>query len=89
VDGIDNFYNTDNPGVELSGNFVVNLESDPDFNLLSVTGVPDHITAPGYGTVLVRAGGQWAIDPDGHIAGKDPFIDPKDVEQFCSIMAGD
>jgi hypothetical protein len=90
VDGVDNLYNFDNPGVVLSGHFTVNFELHPQtFELLSATGVPYHITAPGYGTVLVRAG-RWEVTyPDGHVAGKDSLIDPKDVEQFCSIMAGD
>ena len=90
VDGIDNLYNFDNPGVVLSGHFAGNFELDPQtWELLSVTGVLYHITAPGYGTVLVRAG-RWEVTyPDGHVAGKDSYIDPKDVEQFCSIMAGD
>jgi len=87
VDGIDSFYNIANPGVVLSGHFVVNFELDADFNTLSVTGVPYHITAPGYGTVLVRAG-LWESYPDGHIAGKDSLVDPKDVAQFCSILGG-
>ena len=79
VDGIDSFYNTDNPGVVLSGHFVVNFEVDPlTGEFLSVTGVPFHITAPGYGTVLVQAG----------LAGKNSFVDPKDIEQFCSILGG-
>jgi hypothetical protein len=89
VDGVDNFYNFDKPGVVLSGHFVGNFEVDPKtWELLSATGVPYHITAPGYGTVLVGAG-RWEVTyPDGHVAGKDSNIDPKDVEQFCSIMAG-
>jgi hypothetical protein len=49
-------------------------------------GAPYKITAPGYGTVLVRAG--LVISPNGHVAGKDSFVDPKDVGQFCSILAG-
>ncbi len=88
VDGIDSFYNTDNPGVVLSGHFVVNFEVDLQTGeFQSVTGVPYHITAPGYGTVLVLAG-KWVAYPDGHIAGKDSLVDPKDVGQFCSILAG-
>ena len=50
-------------------------------------GAPYKITAPGYGTVLVLAG-KWVTYPDGHIAGKDSSVDPKDVGQFCSILAG-
>jgi hypothetical protein len=50
-------------------------------------GAPYKITAPGYGTVLVLAG-KWVTYPDGHIAGKDSLVDPKDVGQFCSILAG-
>jgi hypothetical protein len=49
-------------------------------------GAPYKITAPGYGTVLVRAG--LVISPNGHVAGKDSFVDPKDLNQFCSIMSG-
>jgi hypothetical protein len=50
-------------------------------------GAPYKITAPGYGTVLVRAG-RWVSYPDGHVAGKDSYVDPKDVEEFCSIPTG-
>jgi hypothetical protein len=88
ADGIDSFYNTANPGVVLSGHFMVNFEVDPvTGEFLPGTGVSFHITAPGYGTVLVQAG-RWVNFPDGHIAGKDSFVDPKDVEQFCSILGG-
>jgi hypothetical protein len=90
ADGIDNYYNPDNPGVVLSGHFVANFEVDLQTGeFLSVTGVPYKITAPGYGTVFVRAG-RWGVGfPDGHVSGKDSLVDPKDVEQFCSILAGD
>jgi hypothetical protein len=88
VDGFDNFYNPANPDVVLSGHFVVNFEIDLlTGEIRPATGIPFHITAPGYGTVLVQAG-RWVIYPDGHVAGKDSMIDPKDVAQFCSIMAG-
>jgi hypothetical protein len=50
------------------------------------TGVPYHITVPGYGTVLVRAG-RWF--GDGHLAGKDSLDDPQDVAQLCALLAGD
>jgi hypothetical protein len=87
ADGIDSFYNPANPDVVLSGHFVVNFEVDPQTGeYLRITGAYYHITAPGYGTVLVRAG--LVISPNGHVAGKDSFVDPKDVGQFCSILAG-
>ena len=87
VDGIDNFYNPANPNVVLSGKFVGTLVFDADWNVVSAQGVPYHITAPGYGTVMVRAG-KWVVYPDSQIAGKNSLLDPKDVQQFCSILAG-
>ena len=88
ADGFDNYYNPANPDVVLSGHFVVNFEIDLQTGeIRPATGIPFHITAPGYGTVLVLAG-RWVVYPDEHVAGKDSLIDPKDVAQFCSIMAG-
>jgi len=90
VEGIDNFYNPLSPDVVLSGHFVGNVHFDPHTWEGHITGVLWHITVPGYGTVVVRAG-RWLEKeyPYGHIAGKDSFDSPQDMEQFCSLLAGD
>ncbi len=88
VNGTDNFYNPDNPSVVLSGKFAGNFGFvDWSGELLSTQGVPYHITAPGYGTVLVRAGLWLDYYPSGQVVGKNSEIDPKDMQQFCSILA--
>jgi hypothetical protein len=84
--GTDNLYNPLNPDVVLSGHFVHNFLIDERTGEQTDFGVPYHITVPGYGTVLVEAG-RWF--PDGRSVGKHSFGDPKDLEQFCSLLAGD
>jgi hypothetical protein len=87
--GFDNLYNPANPDVVLTGKF--SATADVDLNtgqLVFVSGIPAHITYPGYGTVEVRAG-RWLAYPIGHVAGKDSLIDPKDMAQFCPLLAGD
>lgn len=86
IEGTDKFYNPANPDVVLSGHFVANFDINELTGEQSEHGVPYHITVPGYGTVLLRAG-LW--DFDGHTAGKDSLLDPQDMEQFCSLLAGD
>jgi hypothetical protein len=88
--GIDNLYNPEKPGFELTsrhftGNLDVDLQTEAWVN---GRGVPYHITVPGFGTVLLRAG-RWTAYPDDHIAGKDSEIDPKDMAQLCSLLADD
>jgi hypothetical protein len=85
--GIDNFYNPDNPDRVLSGRFFANGKYDERTGEWYIVGVPFHITVPGYGTVLVRAG-RWSGFEEDHLAGKDSFLSPKDMEQFCSYLAG-
>ena len=79
VNGTDNFYNPDNPGVVISGKFAGTLVYDGNGNMVSGHGVPYHITAPGYGTVLVRAGRWLDFYPGGQVAGKNSLLDPKDI----------
>jgi hypothetical protein len=87
--GVDHFYNKQNPNFVLSGKFTGTLEFDPyTGEAIGGFGVPWHLTVPGYGTVLVRAG-LWSNYPDMHLAGKDSFNDPKDVAAFCSLLAVD
>lgn len=88
--GTDNFYNPANPGVELSGHFSGTLEYDARTGEMTARGLAVNITVPGYGVVLMRSG-LWASfpNPDIHVAGKDSLEDPKDMEQFCSLLAGD
>jgi len=89
-EGVDNLYNPANPGIVLSGHFVGSGHYDARTGKDYVTGVPYHITVPGYGTVLVRSG-RWIspLYPYGHIAGKDSFVSKGDMEQLCSYLAGD
>ena len=86
--GTDTYYNPDKPGVELSGHFSATTEVDLQTGeFIHASGIPVHITVPGYGTVLVRAG-LWSRYPNSHFAGKDSFDDPKDIAAFCSLLAG-
>jgi len=86
--GTDTYYNPANPGVELSGHFSATTEVDLQTGeFIHASGIPVHITVPGYGTVLVRAG-LWSRYPNSHFAGKDSFDDPKDIAAFCSLLAG-
>jgi hypothetical protein len=84
--GIDHLYNETNPDVVLSGKYSGTILYDVRTGELDASGLPLHITIPGHGTVLVRAG-RWTPWPDVH-AGKDSLGDPQDVEQFCSYLAG-
>ena len=84
--GTDNLYNPMNPDVVLSGHFVHNFLIDERTGEQTDFGIPYHITVPGYGTVFVEAG-RWF--PDGRRVGKQSSGDPKDMEQFCSLLAGD
>lgn len=86
--GVDHLYNPLNPDVVLTGSFSGSQEFDLRTGEESVSGLPFHITVPGYGTVLVRAG-RWSVYPSGHLAGKDSLFDPEDMEQLCSLLAGD
>jgi hypothetical protein len=87
--GTDNWYNPQNPGVELSGSFSATTEVDLQTGeYINAHGLPVHITIPGYGTALVRAG-FWSRYPNSHLAGKDSFEDPDDIAAFCSYLAGD
>jgi hypothetical protein len=81
--GIDKFYNPMNPAVVLSGHFVHNFWLDFRTGALTETGVPLHITVPGYGTVLVEAGRWFA---DGRVVGKHSFSDASDMTQFCALL---
>ena len=85
IEGTDSFYNPANPDVALSGHFTANISINDVTGETSEHGVPYHITVPGYGTVLVRAG-LWF--QDGQIAGKNSLLDPKDMVQFCSLLSG-
>jgi hypothetical protein len=85
--GTDNYYTPSNPDLVLSGSFTAMYHWDARTGLESWTGVPYHITVPGLGTVMVRAG-RFTGSQD-HLAGKDSLLSPKDLEQFCSCLAGD
>jgi hypothetical protein len=82
--GTDNLYNPANPGVVLTGRFGGAGHLDVRTGIWYYSGVPFHITVPGYGTVMVRAG-RW-YGPD-HLAGKDSLLSPEDMEQLCSCLA--
>ena len=87
--GTDNMYNEANPDVVLSGHFAGAGNLDKRTGEWYYAGIPYHITVPGYGTVVVRAGRWYGPEyPYGHIAGKDSFLSPKDMEQFCACLAG-
>jgi hypothetical protein len=87
--GTDTYHNPANPGVELSGHFSATTEVDLQTGeFINLSGIPVHITVPGHGTVLVRAG-LWSRYPNSHFAGKDSFEDPEDIAVFCSLLAGD
>jgi hypothetical protein len=88
ISGTDNFYNPANPHVVLSGKFSINYHYDVRTGKDYVTGIPWHITVPGYGAVLIRSG-RWFKYPEFHLAGKDSFANPTDLAQFCSCLAGD
>jgi hypothetical protein len=86
AEGTDNFYNPANPDVVLSGHYIHNALSDQLTGDWYDFGVPYHITVSGYGTVL-QISGRWF--PDGRMVGKNSLDDPKDVAQFCALLAGD
>jgi hypothetical protein len=83
--GTDNLYNPLNTGVELSGHFSVHVLYDARTGEETIWGHPYGITVPGYGTVAVVAGRMF---PDGRFVGRNSFADPKDMEQLCSLLAG-
>jgi len=85
--GIDNFYNPANPDVVLSGSFTGVYHYDARTGKDFTTGVPWHITAPGYGTIRLRAG-RWSGLEVEKLSGKDSFLSPTDLAQFCSCLAG-
>lgn len=85
--GVDSLYNPADPDVRLSKQFVGNLDVDLATGAwVNGRGVPFHITVPGFGTVMVRAG-RWTVYPVNHVAGKDSLNDPKDIAQLCSLLA--
>jgi hypothetical protein len=84
--GTDNLYNPANPGVVLSGHYAASTEYDARTGEVTGQGVPIHVTVPGYGTVMLRAG-RWSPWPD-HTAGKDSYASSTDLEQLCSCLAG-
>lgn len=85
--GTDNFYNPANPGVVLSGDYAGTIVYDARTGRTYGYGLAAHITMPGYGTVLLRAG-NWSAFHDEQRAGKDSFDSAEDMEQFCSYLAG-
>jgi len=88
-EGADNLYNPANPGVVLADKFALNTIYNARTGKNYVSGVSWRITIPGYGTAVVRTGRWYGAEyPDGHIAGKDSFLSPQDMEQFCSYLAG-
>lgn len=88
ISGTDYIYNPAYPDAGLSGSFSGNAEVDlATGELVWASGVPWHITAPGYGTVLVRAG-RWSVYPDGQLAGKNSFVIESDIAQLCAALSG-
>jgi hypothetical protein len=81
--GIDEWYNPAHPDVVLSGPFNGTILFDANWNVLSFTGLGTGIRVPGYGTVLQVAGRQI---PGGKWVGKNSTVDPKDLEQICSML---
>jgi hypothetical protein len=89
VQGVDSFYNPANPDKVLSGSFSGTLEVDLNTGeLVLASGLAVHITAPGYGMVLQRAG-RWLRYPNSQLGGKDSLLVPTDIAQFCSLLADD
>lgn len=86
IAGTASLYNPANPEVVLSGSFVHNIFIDLRTAEVFHFGAPYHITAPGYGTVLVAAG-RWFTD--GRMVGKHSITSATDMEQLCSLLAGD
>lgn len=87
--GTDNLYNPANPGVVLTGHFAGSGNYNARTGIWYYSGLPFHITVPGYGTVMVRAGRWYGPDyPYGHLAGKDSLLSPQDMEQLCSCLSG-
>jgi len=84
--GSDGLYNPENPGVALGGNFDVMMRYDPASNQWYDSGIDFQITVPGYGAVILVAG-RFLGDPGVHINGKNSFLNPADIEQFCSFLA--
>jgi len=93
LQGVNIFYNWDNPGAELVAKTNVTIHVNFVTGEAYVTGVLGNLTLPGYGTVQMMAGRwDWVLyhtDFEGsHLAGKDSLRSPQDVEQFCSYLAG-
>ena len=86
--GVDNFH-MENSDVVLSGKFSATVHTDMRTGKSTITGTLAHITEPGLGTVLQYTGRWDAYQyPGGHLAGKDSFNSAEDLEQFCSLLAG-
>jgi len=82
------FDNPLNPGVELATDTASGvMRYDFADDTWDVTGVSSHLTIPGYGAVMVRAG-RWSDYPFGHDAGKDSFESEEDKQAFCAYLAG-
>jgi hypothetical protein len=87
--GTDHFYNPENPGVVLAGSYSASADIDLQTGeLINGAGTPVHITVPGYGTVMLRAG-FWSRWPDSQFGGKNSIEDPDDLAAFCSLLAGE
>lgn len=86
TEGIDTFYNPDNPGVSLSGNFggngYIDLQTGDTIN---VSGIIAHITVPGYGRVFMYTG-HWLLYPTIHLGGLYSLYDPEDMAEFCALL---
>lgn len=88
LSGTDRVYNAENPEFFLTGSYVGNGEVDLETGeIVFATALPWHITAPGYGTVLVRAG-RWLRYPDSQFAGRDSFVIASDIAQLCEALGG-
>jgi len=89
--GTNTLYTLENPGVELVGETAITIHYNYVTGTGYGTGLISNLTIPGYGTVFVQAG-RWdqnlyPVYPDSHLAGKDSFGDPEDIEQLCSYLA--
>jgi hypothetical protein len=84
--GIDHLYNPANRDVVLTGHYSAHYRYDARTGEETVNGIVFNITVPGYGTVLLEAG---RTGPSGRTVGKHSSMDPKDMEQLCSLLVGD
>ena len=88
LSGTDRVYNAENPEFFLTGSFAGSGEVDLETGeLVFVSSIPWQITAPGYGTVLVRAG-RWLHFPDDQVAGRNSFVIASDIAQLCEALGG-